>query len=36
LGDYEGLANAGADFMSFFSQSKGADPASIYFKRFGP
>jgi hypothetical protein len=36
LGDYEGLANAGSDFVSFFSRSEGADPASIFFKRFGP
>jgi hypothetical protein len=36
LGDYEGLANAGADFISFFSRSEGADPARIFFKRFGP
>ena len=36
LGDYEGLANAGSDFGSFFSQSRGTDPASVYFRRFGP
>jgi hypothetical protein len=36
LGDYEGLANAGSDFVTFFSRSEGADPASVFFKRFGP
>jgi hypothetical protein len=36
VGDYEGLANAEEDFGSYFSQSEGADPASIYFRRFGP
>jgi hypothetical protein len=31
-GDYEGLASAGNDFGAFFSQSHGADPASIFFR----
>lgn len=35
-GDYEGLAATGADFLAFFSQPHGADPASIFFRRFGP
>lgn len=32
-GDYEGLATWGSDFMAFFSQSHGGDPASIFFRR---
>ena len=36
LGDYEGLANAGADFTPLFSRSEGTDPASVFFRRFGP
>ena len=36
VGDYEGLANAGSGFGSLFSQSEGTDPASVYFRRFGP
>ena len=36
VGDYEGLANQGSDFTPFFSQSHGADPASVFFRRYGP
>jgi hypothetical protein len=36
LGDYEGLANAGADFAPLFSRTERADPASVFFRRFGP
>jgi hypothetical protein len=36
VGDYEGLANDGDDFTPFFSQTRGTDPASIYFRRVGP
>lgn len=36
VGDYEGLANDGADFTPFFSQTHGADPASVFFRRLGP
>jgi hypothetical protein len=32
-GDYEGLASAGNDFGAFFSQTHGADPGSIFFRR---
>jgi hypothetical protein len=32
-GDYEGLATSGNDFLPFFSQSSGSDPASIFFRR---
>ena len=35
-GDYEGLANAGADFTPFFSQTHGTDPSSVFFRRVGP
>lgn len=35
-GDYQGLASSGNAFLSFFSQSTGADPASIFFRRVGP
>jgi hypothetical protein len=34
-GDYEGLANAGTAFGTFFSQPHGTDPASIFFRRAG-
>ena len=34
-GDYEGLAATG-DFLAFFSQPHGSDPASIFFRRVGP
>jgi hypothetical protein len=33
VGDYEELANDGADFAPFFSQTHGTDPASIFFRR---
>jgi hypothetical protein len=36
VGDYAGLAAAGNDFLSFFSQSHGSDPASVFFREFGP
>jgi hypothetical protein len=36
VGDYEGLANDGADFAPFFSQTHADDPASIFFRRVGP
>jgi hypothetical protein len=36
LGDYVGLDFSDGDFVSFFAQSHGGDPASIFFRRFGP
>ena len=36
VGDYEGLASAGSDFVAFFSQPHGSDPASVFFRRVGP
>jgi hypothetical protein len=36
VGDYEGLASDGNDFVTFFSQSHGSDPASVFFRRVGP
>ena len=36
VGDYEGLANDGADFAPFFSKTQANDPASIFFRRVGP
>lgn len=36
VGDYEGLANDGSEFVSFFSQSHGADGASIFARRVAP
>ena len=35
-GDYEGLASAGNDFRTFFGQTHGRDPGSIFFRRVGP
>jgi hypothetical protein len=35
-GDYEGLATAGRDFLTLFSQPHDSDPASIFFRRVGP
>jgi hypothetical protein len=32
-GDYEGLASAGNDFTTYFSQPHGADPLSAFFRR---
>jgi hypothetical protein len=32
-GDYEGLASAGDDFATYFSQPHGADPSSAFFRR---
>ncbi len=36
VGDYEGLAADGNDFVTLFSQSHDSDPASIFFRRVGP
>jgi len=36
LGDYEGLANDKAEFTPLFSRTERADPASVFFRRFGP
>jgi len=36
VGDYEGLASDGNDFVAFFSQPHGSDPASVFFRRVGP
>jgi len=36
LGDYEGLASIGTDFLPAFGIADAADPASIFFRRFGP
>ena len=36
VGDYEGLASDGNDFVAFFSQSHGSDPSSAFFRRVGP
>ncbi len=39
LGDYEGLASDGMDFLPAFALPHGSDPvdpASIFFRRFGP
>jgi BNR repeat-like domain/RTX calcium-binding nonapeptide repeat (4 copies) len=35
-GDYEGLATAGNDFLTLFSQPHDDDPASVFFRRVGP
>lgn len=35
-GDYEGLDGSEEQFAAFFSASHGADPASVFFRRFGP
>jgi hypothetical protein len=32
-GDYEGLASAGDDFTTYFSQPHGSDPSSAFFRR---
>ena len=36
VGDYEGLASDGNDFVAFFSQPHGSDPSSAFFRRTGP
>jgi len=36
VGDYEGLASDGPDFLAFFSQPHGFDPSSVFFRRVGP
>lgn len=33
LGDYEGLATAGDEFLALFAKTQPADPASIFFRR---
>ncbi len=33
LGDYEGLASAGNDFIALFSQTRGTDTANVFFRR---
>lgn len=35
-GDYEGLANDGAGFLTLFSQSHGSDGASVFARRITP
>lgn len=35
-GDYEGLANDGSGFLTFFSQSHGSDGASVFARRISP
>jgi hypothetical protein len=36
VGDYEGLASDGNDFVAFFSMPHGSDPSSVFFRRVGP
>ena len=36
VGDYEGLASDGNDFVAFFSQPHGSDPSSVFFRRVSP
>jgi hypothetical protein len=36
VGDYEGLASDGSDFLALFSQTLPAGSASIFSRRFGP
>lgn len=36
VGDYEGLATAGADFLTFFSMPHAGDPSSVFFRRMSP
>ncbi len=36
VGDYEGLAADGEDFLAFFSQGHGNDRASVFFRRVRP
>jgi hypothetical protein len=36
LGDYQGLATDGDDFLALFSQTHGSDPASVFFRRVRP
>jgi hypothetical protein len=36
LGDYEGLATQGGQFLALFSQTHGTDPASVFFTRITP
>ena len=36
VGDYEGLATVGNDFLSAWSQSHDTDKGSIFFRRVGP
>jgi hypothetical protein len=36
LGDYVGLAAFGTNGFAIFTQPHGADPASVFFRGFGP
>jgi hypothetical protein len=36
MGDYQGLANMGPDFGSFFSQTQGPGPTNIFFRSYDP
>jgi hypothetical protein len=36
VGDYQGLQTSWMDFMALFSQTDGADPASVFFRRISP
>ncbi|HEY3261255.1 MAG TPA: sialidase family protein [Pseudonocardiaceae bacterium] len=36
VGDYEGLATQSGQFLALFSQTHGADPASVFFTRITP
>jgi hypothetical protein len=36
VGDYEGLASDGNNFLAFFSQPHGSDPSSVFFRRVAP
>lgn len=36
VGDYEGLASDGNEFVPFFSQPHDSDPSSVFFRRVGP
>ena len=35
VGDYAGLGTDGTDFLAFFAQPAGGDPASVFFRRLG-
>ena len=36
VGDYEGLASDGSDFVAFISEPHGSEPSSVFFLRVGP
>jgi hypothetical protein len=36
LGDYEGLASVGNDFVAVWAMPTGAQPNRIFFRRVGP